>query len=532
MSVASESEYLEKLHAYKQCQLAVFAAASELNACTRIGSLPNEVLSEIFLYFSVPPLFFKRQSLYTSNRTAKRLDLRILVTHVCRRWRAVALRCGQLWSHIDFSPSTKSPYVRAVVERSGKCLLALSGTAMPDREAAKAFAIAMQEAARVQHLAVAIDGPTTARYVAGTHGWRIAMPRLETYVNGQESKNDQLLGFVDAPRLRTVSCNATVGEWAGLRDKTNLVDLRIPTFSGGYAACPALPKILDVLRTLPQLERLMLGSLRRQFSTGDTPPVALPNLRSVELEGELTDTMALLAQLDFPLTATISLQPDERYRSGEQNDDWLAAPTDAFLRRLGATARACALDRLELTLHMSNEMYLRGWAAGAAPDAVQFSVLVKMVPAYVYARLRDHFGVGTLRRLHVNNLHRRDTGVPLVALVRACAALEELVLEQLAGDTLLAIFALGPGSVAPLLRLKMLSVKPYILGHKGPCQLDRRCAKCLLFGDLACALQQRIARGRALLRLELSDDIRNVPAECLEYLRGAARELVLVEECS
>jgi len=123
--------------------------ASEPKCCPRVSSggtpvdtLPNELLSYIFTLGSeaeeygdgdtedeededeedeeedddeegVPPMFQRRP----------RLPFKVLVSHVCQRWRTVAIETSTLWTHLSFVEGPPFDKSRTLLERSKGCAL-------------------------------------------------------------------------------------------------------------------------------------------------------------------------------------------------------------------------------------------------------------------------------------------------------------------------------------------------------------------------------------------------------------------------
>ncbi|KAG1876639.1 hypothetical protein DFJ58DRAFT_740861 [Suillus subalutaceus] len=101
---------------------ALFASLSALrsrrNALASIFSLPPEVLVNIFIYFVEEGNF----KIYTGIPRRGGAPILMIVTHVCRHWRQVALECPSLWTFIDID-CLSAPWVPIMLERSKKAAL-------------------------------------------------------------------------------------------------------------------------------------------------------------------------------------------------------------------------------------------------------------------------------------------------------------------------------------------------------------------------------------------------------------------------
>ncbi|KAF7294317.1 F-box domain-containing protein [Mycena chlorophos] len=101
--------------------------------------LPAELLSEIFIHSTLSPVDHPRDAVEESDHIA------LLLTQICRHWRAVALQTPPLWAAIAFTlegsgrGSTEAPTFRRSAEkldvfahRAGACLLNVDMTIGPD----------------------------------------------------------------------------------------------------------------------------------------------------------------------------------------------------------------------------------------------------------------------------------------------------------------------------------------------------------------------------------------------------------------
>ncbi|KAI0304438.1 hypothetical protein B0F90DRAFT_1588206, partial [Multifurca ochricompacta] len=64
-----------------------------------------------------------------------RLPFKVLVSHVCRRWRIVAIQTPKLWTHLDFSEGSPFDKSRTWLERSKECPLDIELDCTVDEEA-------------------------------------------------------------------------------------------------------------------------------------------------------------------------------------------------------------------------------------------------------------------------------------------------------------------------------------------------------------------------------------------------------------
>ncbi|VDB90308.1 unnamed protein product [Peniophora sp. CBMAI 1063] len=89
------------------------------NAHIPIHELPDEVLLEIFVVAEIRSMESSAAvtSAYTSTSASRRLSMAMICSHVCTRWRTLALTSKSLWRVIDFA-STKPAWVSEALRRS------------------------------------------------------------------------------------------------------------------------------------------------------------------------------------------------------------------------------------------------------------------------------------------------------------------------------------------------------------------------------------------------------------------------------
>lgn len=98
---------------------------------TPVNALPNELLSYIFTlgsgaeedgdYDGVEE--GEEEDDAPTDKRRPRLPFKVLVSHVCRRWRTVAVETSTLWTHLDFTDGPPFEKSRTWLERSKGCPL-------------------------------------------------------------------------------------------------------------------------------------------------------------------------------------------------------------------------------------------------------------------------------------------------------------------------------------------------------------------------------------------------------------------------
>jgi len=93
---------------------------------TPINALPNELLSNIFTLGSGAEEHGDNDDDEEEEEVEEhrqRLPFKVLVSHVCRRWRTVAIDTSTLWTYLDFAEGPPFDKSRTWLERSKGCLL-------------------------------------------------------------------------------------------------------------------------------------------------------------------------------------------------------------------------------------------------------------------------------------------------------------------------------------------------------------------------------------------------------------------------
>ncbi|KAI9057142.1 hypothetical protein FKP32DRAFT_1598622 [Trametes sanguinea] len=271
------------------------------NDAALVHCLSNEVLMMIF-----------------EEASSTRADIR--VSHVCRRWRSLALATPAFWANllededdaIDYSKadSTKPFHmetVESVISRSGTRPIQL----VLDHFSPAHARILDATRSRVQSLSlIAIDCVNAFRSIASTMG---GMPNLTELCifNWSEGIPDlqQPLWEIDAfPRLRCLYISGT----------PHTVRYIVPSlrklFIKGPACTYTAEILLDALRNCPGLERLgILDDAMPPASTSleSFGKVSLPALQSLNIHYPSQDALRpgdLLAHVDLPLTAGVRLK--------------------------------------------------------------------------------------------------------------------------------------------------------------------------------------------------------------------------------
>ncbi|TFY58309.1 hypothetical protein EVG20_g8196 [Dentipellis fragilis] len=124
-----QTERSKLYHELDQVIKSANAIQARINALSPLSRLPVEILVEIFRCFAaVQKPGCSRLGFTHINgelvSVSRDINLGwILVTHVCRRWRNVAIDYAMLWTHISFALG--SEWTMRMIERSGQAPLVI-----------------------------------------------------------------------------------------------------------------------------------------------------------------------------------------------------------------------------------------------------------------------------------------------------------------------------------------------------------------------------------------------------------------------
>jgi hypothetical protein len=286
------------------------------NALAPISRLPPETIAIVFSFLSLPRDYVR---LFTGDKQDYLSWLR--VSHVCHRWREIALDQPRFWSRIDFTTLT-SAAVTEVLSRSKMAPLELEanlscvhwGTDRLD-------AFREQLASHVSHtcrLSITADGHDLQSIVdrltspAPALEWLSLVVEDETYLRlGISAKVNIPLVLFDgtAPRLSRLQLDHCDINWMSPLFK-GLRVLELQTLT----TRPSLGEWLDAMEQMEQLETLVVN-----YATPKAPSVGMPvseptrvvthpSLTQLNLSASASDCTLALAHLVLP--ALIRLRVD------------------------------------------------------------------------------------------------------------------------------------------------------------------------------------------------------------------------------
>ncbi|KAG1741098.1 hypothetical protein EDB19DRAFT_1706298, partial [Suillus lakei] len=255
-----------------------------------ISCLPPEILTNIFAYTGGEPY-----EIHTG--TQRRHFGAMITTHVCRRWRQVAIECPTLWTSIDDVPPR---WLAILLERSKEAALIVRYI-LPSSLKPCAEQI-LPQLPRIKVLDLcspSFDADRILDYLSSQPAPLLQMFRLGVLGSFHPRITDTIFQG-RAPQLRSVKLTRCTFNWSlfifsGLRT----LDVR----RIGRASCPTLSHLLSVLKRMPDLEQLML-----ELSSEDEDTDEIEDTENTELFDEVSLTRLKNIALDgFPIHTTISL---------------------------------------------------------------------------------------------------------------------------------------------------------------------------------------------------------------------------------
>lgn len=334
--------------------------------------LHDELLAEISIQFAVLYTMVAQPHTFVLANSITHYAW-IIISHISRRWRAVALNTPRLWATIALPYNIA--WIKTLLQRSGQVPLTVIediADLTPERIAAKD--LVLREKSRIQRLAIVVNPVTVSAIVAALADPSLGAPLLDALdiklLYDMEWPAAPTVKFSRRPlsRLRHLSfghgSNHMSSEWTS----SSVSDLHIiqpffgPPLTSLYLNRFETPvssqTILDLLRTLPNLEVLVLGEVMKASSghsnhnlrTSASDLVRLPRLQGIEFrgscawwtpigdEGESTydigvGAATVLRHLVIPTSTEIFFSAGDNYFRGEPLDFICEVLADALAGR-------------------------------------------------------------------------------------------------------------------------------------------------------------------------------------------------------
>ncbi|VDB84554.1 unnamed protein product [Peniophora sp. CBMAI 1063] len=290
----------------------LLAAKLRLNDFSPIYALPTEILARIFeLLATLDPI-----------RALRRRWGWACITHVSRRFRAVAIGHASLWSRLSVDGQT--PW-NLFLPRARGTLLSVHGEIQTDQQSQLYAALTLQNIERMQAIEVSNVIPEAYEW----HGiLRSVAPKLQTLSLGLDmdddpsdwSDSDEAERAENVPQhmrpqfLTKNAPNLTSLSLAGIRMCWKLnapIALRSLSLHGSVRRNPphlVFSSVLGCLRNMPLLQHLALKNILPPSTRRDVDArVSMPHLRSLSSAEPDGRCLGLWASLDVPSTCSIRI---------------------------------------------------------------------------------------------------------------------------------------------------------------------------------------------------------------------------------
>ncbi|KDQ61414.1 hypothetical protein JAAARDRAFT_190188 [Jaapia argillacea MUCL 33604] len=421
---------------------------SKRNALVPISCLPPELLAKIFIEYAMctdmaaePAMSFRPEVWW------------IATTHVCRHWREVGLGTPRLWSRPPFK---KPKWAKEMLIRSKSAPLQVNAT-IGNMEHLRAVESALKHMSRIQVLSIA--GP---RSELGKLTLSSPAPLLESLSLNNWTEHDRYSiptnAFnLETPSLRKLELRKCSPNWSSPMYE-GLSTLKVEAIP--KSARPTLPRLLQILACMPQLESLSLleclpshppsQSHPTPSSSSGTTTIPLPasitvnldKLVTLQLQGASLDCTALLSSLSINPKTRLNL---ETY-----------SPVLAHFGALFKSTKSLGLSTPMLGLRVSSQygcVRLR-WYDRLEPDPYKPELGLRVMPDITAPHTE----------IYLNRLSGPDSNAGYGGLVvGACGALDLRRLEvmQLSGsiDTGTIPYKWWRSLFGKSVKLKLLSIE-------------------------------------------------------------------------
>ncbi|EIM80201.1 uncharacterized protein STEHIDRAFT_172849 [Stereum hirsutum FP-91666 SS1] len=383
----------------------------------------------------------------------------LAITHVCRRWRDVAIDCKALWRHLDTSCGSK--WFNTMLSRAGSLPLVVSAEYAHEPDLSiirwsiapninrieslslsapfgnaltKCLACLPRELPTLKELKVEASYESTSTEL---------MPVDRTFLGKYTPllSNLALLGVEFYEPLQMVVPNIT----SLFLSLTPASDFRVTPddLSSWMARSPGdvvFGVLLDVLEQLPSLRYLTIIKYLRPPESGDLfshPIVRLLDLRSLTLFEDAAECVRLLRHLYIPPTALRHISAKVRLDDAEDVDAHVDALEDAAQELMLHDGMQSRMRMISIEAYSENESQLPEFFHGEPEEGLEKRIYVRHWLDACPGEIDDFIPIPqtvpdiriALKHSVEDNVESR--GFPLVNAVRKVVAMEFSAVETL-----------------------------------------------------------------------------------------------------
>ncbi|TDL22622.1 hypothetical protein BD410DRAFT_839686 [Rickenella mellea] len=257
-----------------------------------VNSLPPEVIAHIFHLLQV------RRSVHW-----------LVVTHICRLWRQVAIECPSLWTSIRLSAARPQEASTFIQRAKSLPLTVVTSMTSSSTELVSITEFMLEHLSRIREvgLLISLPPPLTGELAPDVDLQPIfsrPAPLLETLIIRRPSD----LWFVNPepiclgrnlPMLRSIVVEIQPLEWSSVSLR-GLRELQLDKIWSGDQ--PTLSSLMAILEVCPALELLSLFRAGPTIDSLPTHCVNLPHLRKLNLHSDVRQVAALVSRITTPGT--------------------------------------------------------------------------------------------------------------------------------------------------------------------------------------------------------------------------------------
>ncbi|GJE91224.1 hypothetical protein PsYK624_073730 [Phanerochaete sordida] len=269
-----------------------------------VERLPPELLLQVFLFLladaSIAASWTRMAHRYGRRQ---RKDPRMVLTHVCHRWRSLCLNSPRLWCEVD---AASEDWTREALARSRTLPLDVFVVEERRRPMRDSTRLVLEQLPRIRTLTF-----SHSNFTKGYDAQLPAAPLLDSLVLFSTIGALPRIGLA-LPRLTRLELRGCYGiAW----DETHPIFapslLHLDVRNNAQDTEPRLPQLLRVLRRMPQLATLRLDNVLPLGRLSLTPArpderAAFPALRSLTLGAPAKDAATFLYHVSLPPGASLS----------------------------------------------------------------------------------------------------------------------------------------------------------------------------------------------------------------------------------
>ncbi|KAI0060709.1 hypothetical protein BV25DRAFT_1827587 [Artomyces pyxidatus] len=315
----------------KAARLSVCAMQTRRNALLPISVLPSEVLARVFEFLILAFPTDNATYYYIASRRSGKLGWIAAATHVCRRWRQVAMENPCLWGRILFFIGSKWTEEMLARVKAAPITIAQEFSYHPPSSGPFTHPVIPSRLYQIRELK--LSGQLQQILLELTQPAPI-LERLElvedeksAIYKGPNTLQSDFLGG-HAPRLREITVRGVLFSWSSFSASalTEMILVSPRPYrslqDGRMVPLPSTPlgMFLDFFVKAPNLTSLTLeGCLPTQTvpSLADRT-VFLPSLSFLALKGPAADVARAMTHIRIPHSAKLRLTSTSKASSGEE----------------------------------------------------------------------------------------------------------------------------------------------------------------------------------------------------------------------